>query len=305
MSTDGKAAQPLDELQEMVKTRAGRTRMLERIDRFITYPEDARENIEKARALIREGYVPVLYANHQSHADKLILSGITQGLVQHGADDRVSDFLVPVAATIESGAQGVYIQKLMSLFNPLYADRGYGADVVFITDNDRQLRGVTGSNSESVRRLMGAPRDGHGLVMFPEATLKGGRLGDDGTVNGMREVLPSTGGGLIGYPKFWLNRGLGEAVFMPIGISGSYRLYPPDWGRNEISPEVIAGILGDGQIEPAVTIFAGNPYTYSDLRSEVGGELDHKQTKHLDLMMGKVAELLPATERGYYAAPTG
>ncbi|MDT7560809.1 MAG: hypothetical protein QOI68_5279, partial [Pseudonocardiales bacterium] len=58
--------------------------MLERIDRFITYPEDARENIEKAREIIREGYVPVLYANHQSHADKLILSGITQSLVQHG-----------------------------------------------------------------------------------------------------------------------------------------------------------------------------------------------------------------------------
>jgi hypothetical protein len=28
--------------------------------------------------------------------------------------------------------------------------------------------------------------------------------------------------------------------------------------------------------------------------------LDHKQKKHLDLMMGKVAELLPTTERGYY-----
>jgi 1-acyl-sn-glycerol-3-phosphate acyltransferase len=274
--------------------------MLERIDGFITYTEETRENVEKARGLIREGYVPVLYANHQSHADKLILSGITQSLVKHGVDDRVSDFLVPVAATIESGAQGVYIQKLLSLFDPLYSDRGYGADVVFITDNDRRLRGVSGSNSESVRQLMGAPRDGHGLVMFPEATLMGGRLGEDGTVNGMREVLPSTGGGLIGYPKFWLNRGLGEAVFIPIGISGSYRLYPPDEGRNEISPEVIAGILGDGRIEAVVTISVGSPYTYSDLRGEAEGELDHKQRKHLDLMMGKVAELLPTTERGYY-----
>ncbi|MDT7675517.1 MAG: hypothetical protein QOD82_3419, partial [Pseudonocardiales bacterium] len=31
--------------------------MLERVDRFITYPEGARENIEKAREIIREGYV--------------------------------------------------------------------------------------------------------------------------------------------------------------------------------------------------------------------------------------------------------
>ena len=293
-------SQPLDALQKMVKTPAGRAHMLERIDGFVTYTEGTRESVEKARSFIRDGYVPVLYANHQSHADKLVLSGITQSLAQRDAHDRFAGFLVPVAATIESGEQGSYIQQLMSLFAPLYFDRGYGPDVSFITDSDRQTRGVTGSNTASVKRLMDAPRDKYGLVMFPEATLKGGRTGDGGTVNGMQDVTPITGGGLIGYPRFWVNRGLGEAVFLPIGISGSYRMYPPDSDRNEISPRVIMGILGDRPVEPMVTISAGNPFSYSDLRDEVREEPNNKQKKHIDLMMSKVAELLPATERGNY-----
>lgn len=304
MSADRKAArpgpQPLDALQQMVRTPAGRTHALERIDGFITLAEGTRKNIEKARILIREGYVPVLYANHQSHADKLVLSGVTHSLVRHHTDGHVSAFLVPVAATIESGAQGAYVQQLMSLFEPLYVDRGYGADVPFITDNDRQERGVAGDNTESVRQLMGAPQDGHGLVLFPEATLQGGRTGDDGNVNGMQEVTPLTGSGLIGYPKFWLNRRLAEAVFLPVGISGSYRLYPPDPGRSEISPTVVAGILGVGRIDAMATVSAGNPFTYADLRDEIGEEPDNKKEEHLNLMMGKVAELLPAAERGYY-----
>jgi 1-acyl-sn-glycerol-3-phosphate acyltransferase len=292
--------QPIDALQHLVQTPAGRAQMLERIDGFIAYTGATRENIEEARRLIRDGYVPILYANHQSHADKLVLSGITQSLVRHDTDGQVSGFLVPVAATIESGAQGAYIQRLMSLFEPLYLDRGYGPDVPFITDNDRQARGVEGSNTESVKRLMDAPRDKHGLVIFPEATLKGGRRGDDGAVNGIQEVTPVTGGGLIGYPKFWLRRRLGEAVFIPIGISGSYRIYPPDSGRNEISPTVIAGILEGGRAEAMVAISAGKPFTYAELRDEVEEEPDPKQKKHLDLMMAKVAELLPTAEKGYY-----
>jgi 1-acyl-sn-glycerol-3-phosphate acyltransferase len=303
-STDEKAArpvsQPIDALQHLTKTPAGRAHMLQRIDGFITYTEGTRENIERTRSLIRDGYVPVLYANHQSHADKLVLSGIVQSLVQQDTNGQVSKFLVPISATIESGGQGAYIQHLMSVFEPLYLDRGYGADVPFITDNDRQARGIEGSNVHSVRRLMGAPRDKHGLVIFPEATLKGGRRRADGTLNGIQEVTPVTGSGLIGYPKSWLKRGLGEAAFMPIGISGSYRVYPPDSGQNKISPEVITGILGSGRIEALVAISAGKPYTYADLRDEVEEDPDPKQKKHLDLMMGKIAGLLPAAERGCY-----
>lgn len=304
MSADEEAApsapQPMEALGLMVRTPAGRAQILRRIDGFITHTDGTRENIESTRRLIGQGYIPVLYANHQSHADKLVLSGITDSLARRDTDDRVTDFLVPVAATIESGAQGAYIQLLMSLFEPLYLDRGYGPDVPFVTENDRQTRGVQGSNTESVKRLMDAPRDKHGLVIFPEATLQGGRRGPDGAPNGIQEVTSVTGSGLIGYPKFWLKRKLGEAVFVPVGISGSYRMYPPDPGRNEISPEVMAGIVKGGPTEPIVAVSAGRPFTYADLRDEVGEEPDPKEQKHLDLMMSKVARLLPAGERGRY-----
>jgi 1-acyl-sn-glycerol-3-phosphate acyltransferase len=306
LSDDREAApavpQPFDALRELVQTPAGRAQMLQRIDGFITDTERTRENIERARGLVRDGYVPVLYANHQSHADKLVLSGITQALVEDEVGEQISAFLVPVAATIESGAQGSYVQQLMSLFDRLYLDRGYGPDVPFITDNDRQTRGIEGSNTESVKRLMDAPRERHGLVIFPEATLRGGRRGDDGAVHGAQEVTSATGSGLIGYPRFWLKRKLGEAVFVPVGISGSYRLYPPDPGRNEIPSEVIANILGGGPADPLVDISAGTPFTYAELRDEIGEEPNPKQTKHLYLMMNKVATLLPAEERGYYSS---
>lgn len=291
--------QLLESLQHMVTTAAGRAHMLRQVDGFITHSGGTRENLQKTRRLIRDGYVPVLYANHQSHADKLVLSDVTQSLVEHDTDDKLSEFLVPVAATIESGAQGAYIQQLMTLFEPLYRDRKFGPDVPFITDNDRQVRGIEGSNTESVKRLMDAPRDKHGLVIFPEGSLKGGRLGEDGAVNGLQEVTSTTGSGLIGYPKFWLKRKLGEAVFVPVGISGSYRVYPPG---ATISQEVLISIVEGTHIDPLVTISAGSPFTYNDLREEVNGEPDHKQKNHLDLLMSKVAEILPAPERGHYDA---
>lgn len=309
MSVDKNAArpvsQPLEALQQLMSTPAGRAHMLRRIDGFITHTEATLENIEKARSLIRDGHVPVLYANHQSHADKLVLSGVIQMLVQQGSDAHITGFLVPVAATIESGTQGDYVQQLLSLFEPLYRDRGFGPDIPIITPNDRQTRGVEGSNTESVRKLMNAPRDKYGLVMFPEATLTGGRRSGDGALHGMQEVTSVTGSGLLGYPKFWLKRKLGEAVYVPIGISGSYRLYPPDPGRSEIPDEVIANIVEGGRSEALVTVSVGSPFTYTDLRDAVGGEPDHRQKNHLELMMGKVAELLPAAERGHYTGPAG
>jgi 1-acyl-sn-glycerol-3-phosphate acyltransferase len=279
--------------------------VLRQVDGLINHPEGTPENVHRARSLIRDGYVPVLYANHQSHADKLVLSGIIQSLAADDCRTRISQFLVPVAATIESGAQGDYVQQLLSLFDPLYRDRGYGPDVPIITPNDRQARGIEGSNTESIRRLMNAPLDKHGLVMFPEATLTGGRRSDDGSLNGMQEVTATTGSGLVGYPKFWLKRKHGEAVYLPVGISGSYRLYPADPGRSEIPAEVIAGIV-EGRPSPAlVTVSVGRPFTFTELRDAVDGEPDHRQTSHLDLMMGKVAELLLAEERGHYARPAG
>jgi hypothetical protein len=288
-----------------VSTPAGRAHILRRIDGFITHTQETLDNIEITRDLIRDGHVPLLYANHQSHADKLMLSGLIQMLLRHDSDAPIADFLVPVAATIESGEQGGYIQQLLALFEPLYRDRGFGPDVPIITANDRQTRGTEGSNTESVRRLMNAPRDRHGLVLFPEATLTGGRRTDHGVLNGVQEVTAVNGSGLVGYPKFWLRRKLGHAVYLPIGISGSYRLYPPDRDRSEISPEVIAHILGDGGTEALVTVSAGTPFTYADLRDAIGDEPDHNQKRHLDLMMGKVAELLPVEEQGYYRRPNG
>lgn len=307
MSADEHPAHPvprsLEGLEGKVRTSRGRAQLLRRIDAFITHTEATLDNIEKARELMRGGHVPVLYANHQSHADKLMISRIIQMLLQHRCDAAVADFLVPVAATIDSGGQGGYVQGLLSLFEPLYRDRGFGPDIPIITSNDRQVRGAEGGNTESLRRLMNAPRDKHGLVLFPEATLTGGRRAGDGALNGMQKVTAVNGSGLIGYPKFWLKRQMGQAVYLPIGISGSYRLYPPDPGRNEITPEVIAGILGDGKIQALVSVSAGSPFTYTELRDAIGAEPDHKHNRHLDLLMGKVAQLLPTEEQGYYRRP--
>jgi hypothetical protein len=123
-------------------------------------------------------------------------------------------------------------------------------------------------------------------------------------VYGMQDVTAVTGSGLIGYPKLWLKRRLGEAVFVPVGISGSYRLYPPDPGRSEIPPAVLAVIAGNKPAEPIVTVSLGRPFTYTRLRDELADEPDNKQKKHLDLMMRKIANLLPVTERGAYGPVT-
>src|SRR5437868_5155722 len=91
-------AQSLEALQQLIRTPAGRAHLLERTDGFIVNAEGTSENIAETKTLIGAGYVPVLYANHQSHADKLVLSGVVQRLARRKADDQLTRFLVPVAA---------------------------------------------------------------------------------------------------------------------------------------------------------------------------------------------------------------
>lgn len=259
-------------------------RLSARFERLFDLSEGSEAYLEEFAGFIQQGLIPVVYANHLSLADKFAASLVTKDVTSRVPQD-VRDFRTVVAASLEGGQQGEYVSGIISYFESVYAERGYGRDIPFVTENDRQQREVEGSNLASVRTFLKAANEKSGIVIFPEGTMEGGRMGPDGVPLGLQRVDDK--GLLFTAPKTWARRGKGT-VFLPVGIVGSNDVFPPDHGKNRLSSEVMSMLTGNQVARQLVTVSVGKPFVYSG-------------TETPDFMMQKVATLLPQAQRGHYS----
>ncbi len=255
-----------------------------RFDALFGLSEQSEINLVEFADLINQGLIPVVYGNHLSLADKFAASLVTKDITSR-VPQQVQDFRTVVAASLEGGQQGEYVSGIINYFETVYAERGYGRDIPFVTENDRQQRDVEGSNLASVRTFLKAANEKSGIVIFPEGTMDGGRMGPDGVPLGLRRVDEK--GLLFTAPKTWARRGRGT-VFLPLGIVGSNDVFPPDHGKNRLSSEVMSMLTGDQVARQLVTVSVGKPFVYSA-----------DQTP--DFMMRKIAALLPPAQKGHYS----
>jgi len=257
---------------------------LSRFDALFGLSEGSVENLDRFAAHIENGLVPVVYANHLSLADKFAASLVTNHVATRVPNAIFDKFLTVVAASIEGGQQGDYVQGLGKFFNWIYDSRGFAPDVSFVTKNDIEQRDLSGFNRQSLIKILKAPDEKMGMLIFPEGTMQGGRTNQDGRVFGMQEVTDA--GLLLAGPARWKKKGKGS-VFLPLGIIGSQDVFPPDPGKNRIAQDVMAMVKGERQVRQLVSVVVGEPFIYT------GEETPF-------FMMNKVAVLLPPAQRGYY-----
>ncbi len=268
--------------------------VLGRLEQLFHISDDYKSRIETYVSHINDNYVPVIYANHQSHADGVVLTLLIERIRKNLPSGRLNGFLCPVAASMASGDQNDRVQGGTFLFEPFFNMIGF-IYVPIIREDDRRKYGMAGSNQEAIEKLIYAPRDKYGLAVFPEGTVQGGRLQDDGKIYGMQKV--EGGGILLRCVRFWQDQGK-KIALLPVGIVNSYKTFDPD--NYDVPESLLSMLSGESKAEQMVDAVVGDPLTVEQINKDLGTEIDPKSQEHADFLMKKIAALLPEEARGYY-----
>ena len=265
-------------------------RTQEFFETFIANPEQSVERLSRGTAIyddrgtigdlaveINSGVIPVVLANHQSFADGLVLSEITDAI---RSSSHLEGFRIPGSVT----AMG---QPLHQSLAPIYEQRGLITIGVYTEQEMTELgQDMTGYNARAALSLYKGPHEGYGIVFLPEADPVGGSMDADGKLLGMQEV---TRNDLEGYRTRLTKKYPWRTVaFVPIGIDGSYHIYSPE--TNTPGELAIKAVCDNVVDEPFVTVNVGE-LIFAD---EITGDVN-------TFLMSAVAKLLPEHARGFYA----
>lgn len=154
----------------------------ERFSNIFVLSEASKERLDNFVSGIVRGLIPIIYANHQSPADKLALSLVTDYIKKRVSENDLQGFSTIVAV---GSQQSEYFRRLNGFLNPIFEARGIVADMPFISANDRDKRGIVGSNREALVNFLAAPNKKVGVLLFPEGTTEGGKADQDGNILGM------------------------------------------------------------------------------------------------------------------------
>ncbi len=298
-----KVSVPFGPLRFNVGEDAFVSRMLELEDRIyqaiqVAFAHGARDEIVKTA---QEGYFPIVYANHTSHYDgrplakttKQIIDLINQVLPE---ERRFKGFVLPVATSIDSGDQSSALQK--------YFHDNVGVklaqDMLFTTDytreKDQKTYGLPSNMLSFARTMKQYIRSRHGIAVFPEATVEGGRSKKGWIgVNGMQEFEEKT---IKTMAKLIIGEGL-TPVFIPIGIYGSNRIFSP----NTLQPpnSTIIRALLPGLPRGLVKTQVGIPIGWDDMITWLkvnNQEIDEHSINNA--LASKLATLLPGSAKGVF-----
>lgn len=261
----------------------------------LTYINIADERLERQVSdLMREGQRPILYSNHQSHADGVILARIATyiGSLPAEALDReptVKGFVLPVASSLVLGYQGKVAQTLYRLIAYDLEKRRNIVCLPYTRKVDEVKFGLK-SNIGEVANIRKMIRSGYSLVVLPEATVAGGRKLPSGKIKGMQEVDDVA--------KFYrLAKAEHELFFLPIGIDGSHKIFSPDIYLP--SRQAILTMMRLSS-EIVTTANIGLPITVEQLERRLGVEWLNRRCELGNLLMQEVARLVPPHAGGFY-----
>lgn len=263
----------------------------------ITPKEFAPGFTEEYVRAIKDGCFPVFVANHQSQFDLPLLARVSRVLINTAnrvlpEEKRISGTLVPMAQSVENGAQGIDTQIIYAA-NNRQLERNKVVTIPTATVNDTGGRGELPNPREFTTTMRDGIKKGYGAIgVFPEGTKEGGRIGENGQRKGMQEFAQNSLRICIS-----LARSNGQpVVFIPVGISESWRVLDPQT-RLPRSNTLMAGFgIGHPKL-PHVRI--GMPVRTD--KDDLSRFIIQKNWSGLDAYIGgKIAELLPFRERGKY-----
>lgn len=257
--------------------------------------------------LISQGGIPLVYANHQSHADGIALAVIAEYLrdlaFRATGDFSINGFVVPFAASMASGDQSEELKESYELLKGASERKGL---VGFTTtrEKDEKLYGMRKSMME-LRPLIKRLHEGYGMMLLPEGTVQGGRHNEGADIEEIYGIQRVENDSLTEYfelmKEIFNRQGNGRRpFFMPVGLNGGFRIMQSTEGdppRPKLTPKgklslILGGLTGLSLIKIQANLLM--PYD----EEEITGDLN-------DYAMRKVASGVPPQARGIYKEELG
>ena len=246
---------------------------------------------------LRQGRRLVGIVNHQGLGDGIALAVTTKYIVQVAwqMGFNIEGFIMPVAASLELGGQGVLSQILYKAFTPNYERIGRVYSFPYTREEESKYGLIRKKETylREVRAMIKGAASGLHVAVFVEGRVEGGRTNKEtGRINGLVEVKKDIP---IQFFELMANQGF-SADFLPIGIDGSYRYFSAD--HRLPTGELLRGLLGR-EVDPVISRVGEvvSLEEVSDLYGKPGKDNAEQVTRFL---MGRVAGLLPDEVRGVY-----
>lgn len=256
------------------------------------------------KAMRDKDITPILISSHQGHADIISIAIVSKRLTDllnetANPSDRFPGFLVPIAASLETGNQGVLLKQGIKQAKKRYLPKYFLDTAPYVREKDKKLFALDSNNIRFMRKLLDSIKKGFGIGLFPEATVEGGRSkNDDRTdIKGMQK---------IDFAKFnemitLVNRCGKKPLFIPIGSRGAFRIVHPEHTQ-KFTFEAWEAILPFFETGSLMSIKVGMPIGYDQVVEGVEQQKEEPTPEKLSYYLGrKIAELLPENERGVYA----
>lgn len=262
----------------------------------ITYKEGFQDEYVKA---IKEGYYPVIVANHTSHADGIliaplanILTGVNNDIAR--TQDPFQGFMLPLSQSLDNGEQGFLKHQFYVKSRPVLSEL-HLYPVLTATKNDREKRGLSKNTEEFSSDLKAGIKNNYGIAVFPEGSVTGGRRNEYGKLNGMQPFAEDGLALVILNAKRYRKS---PVAFIPVGIDGGYKIFNPQTGLP--SKSAVRYGLGFGNLPETAKLTVGKPIKSN--AEPLDSLVKTKQWEEIDKVIGKnIAQLIPDELRGIYA----
>lgn len=245
----------------------------------------------------------ILIPDHQVHADGLPLSKVTQRLTQltnavRGSDHQSPGFVIIISKSMKSGHQGAFIREITTQMEPKLQKRNLFTND-YTRDTDEKY-GIKKNNTGFMVRLARYIKKGYGMVVFPEATMEGGRRvkgapsRDD--IHGMQEFNKADFKIIIA-----LAHDLGKNVwYVPVGLYGGFNIESPDTNLPTL-PAVVTVFTPKfiNLVETQVKVEL--PVSHDDVIKEVRKDGMEVNSATIGFVLGRRVSHLVPRGRGVFA----
>lgn len=300
----------LDRMSEGVVTWVKNTAVDRTIDAHVKLisPQEVQD---KFRQLVSKGGVPLVYANHQGHADGIPLAVVSQhlrNLVSNGQDRPLRGLAIILAKSMANGAQSSDLKMSYDLL--IEGGKRKGAEPITVTrDKDEQLYGMRRSLLEELRPLRGKLIEGFGVALLPEGTVQAGRHPEGASkedIYGMQRLTNRSLLDFYEYMKKILRRQGKWPFFQPLGLHGSFRIMQSadGGGAPTLTPIGRRSLMQTGPLGIALVRIDANllaPFDEGEVIADLGAGWASDTDKFNTYAMRKVARGIPLTARGEYA----
>ena len=214
----------------------------ERFPRFVTVKQPSPQFRDQFLTQLEAGGLPIGIGFHFSHVEGLIATEACVPLLemarQAGLEDRLPRFMIPVAASMRAGHQGIFLKHIYPHMSAYSEDRGLDY-VEVVREKDESKFGMKWTRKLLVNYInhLKSPR---GIVLLPEASVDAGRhvgwwFNDN--IKGVRKLHNDSILRICIDSEKFSNR---KPFFFFIIYQGAYHLYSPD--SKLPTPEGLVGL---------------------------------------------------------------